>query len=175
MAVGDTWPWVPAVIALLLVAPAPAMADQVVFRFQDEGALLVGDPTGQAEVHTQQRVLGQDVDVGTHKAYTFAVEPADNRLEIDLTYDAGDVGIGGPCLKANDLDLYVEGPEGWSRAYPGCDAGEIRVVDDHVPPGEYTLQIEAERGSTVCVPDDPSPCTLPGVEYRLALTVWSIG
>lgn len=171
---GEWPPWVLAVIAAGLLAPAPALADEAALRFQDEDALLVGDPSGFAAVHTDQVVAGQEVDVGTYKEYSFPVDPPANRLEIDLAYDAGDVGVGGPCLKANDLDLFVEGP-GWSRSYPGCDGGGISILAHDVPTGPYTLRVEADQGSTVCIPDDPSSCALPGAEYRLTVTVWQLG
>lgn len=171
---GEWPPWVLAVIAAGLIAPASAMADEAALRFQDEDALLVGDPSGEAAVHTDHAILGQEVDAGTYKDYSFPVDPSANRLEVDLSYDTGDVGVGGPCLKANDLDLFVEGP-GWSRSYPGCDGGEITILDHHVPTGSYTVRVEADQGSTVCIPDDVSACTLPGVEYRLRITVWRLG
>lgn len=176
MNAGDELPRVPIALAvLLLVASVPAVADRSTVHIEDDDTLLLGDPTGQADVHVREQLLGQEVEAGTHKGYTFEVEPADNRLEIDLRYDPGQVTPMGPCLKANDLDMEVEGP-GFHRSYPGCDGGGVTVLANGVPTGTYTVRVDAERGSTVCVPDEVfSPCSSPGIEYSMEIRVWSLG
>jgi hypothetical protein len=176
MALWDGVSWLPVALAVgVLVASVPAIADRATVHIEDEEVLLVGDPTGQADVDVDQDVQGQQVQVGTAKEYAFPVNASANRLEIDLDYDPGELALAGPCLKVNDLDLYVEGP-GWSRSYPGCDDGAITLLDQDVPTGDYTVRVEADRGSTVCIPDDPSnPCSSPGIEYRLEIQVWSRG
>lgn len=176
MHAGETLPRAPIAVALLLlVTSVPAIADRSTVHIEDDDALFVGDPTGQADVRARDEVLGKEVEAGTFKEYIFPVEPVDNRLEIDLRYDPGVVTPFGPCLKANDLDLEVQGP-GFERSYPGCDGGDLTVLADGVPTGAYTVRVDADRGSTVCVPDDTSsPCSSAGVEYRMEIRVYSLG
>lgn len=172
--VGWRVPWISFALAVALVlTAAPALADEPSVRIEDRDALLVGDPIGVADLRLDQTPAGQG-DLGTYKEYTFAIDASQNRLEIDLRYDAGEIASTGPCLKLNDLDLYVEGP-GWQRAYPGCDGGSITVLADDVPAGNYTVRVEASQGSTVCLPVAFGACTEPGIAYRFELEAWDAG
>lgn len=170
---GSAWP--PIVLAVgLLAASAPTVADGVAVSVRDEDTLLVGDPSDELDARVDQRAAGQDVEAGTYKEYEVPVEPVTNRLAIDLRYDTGPIATTGPCLKANDLDLTVEGP-GFQRVYDGCDGGHLTVLADDVPTGEYTVRVDADQGSTVCVPGELSTsCSSPGVEYLLEVTVWDV-
>jgi len=170
MAVGAPKPWTHIALAGLLLAVAvPVAADRPTATIEDEDAVLVGDPTGLAAI-----TAGEDVEVGTQAVYQVPVEPADNRLEIDLTYDAGELTFAGPCLRANDLDLVVEGP-GWGRTYDGCDDGHISLIAEDIPTGEYTVRVEAEQGSTLCVPlGSPTGCSDDRVDYRIEIRVWEV-
>lgn len=168
MVVGEGCDRVPIALAvILLVTSIPAVADETTTHIQDEDELLVGDPTGEAGFRLD--VFSSAASAGTYKEYTFPIEHAENRLAIDLVYDVGAITPMGPCLKAHDLDLYGEGPS-WQRSYSGCDSGELSVVDEDVPVGDYTVRVEAEQGSTLCVPDPPSSCS-GAVEYYLEIHV----
>lgn len=173
MYLGPRSTWLPIVLAVAVATSLPAVADEVAESVRDDDVLLVGDPSGQADVHVEQSALGQDVDAGTAKTYDVPVEPPTNRLEIELRYDTGPIATTGPCLKANDLDLFVDGP-GFERVYNGCDTGHVTVLADDVPTGNYTVRVEAKQGSTACVPNEFSRCDSPGVEYRLDVTVWDV-
>ncbi|PSG96838.1 hypothetical protein BRD56_08650 [Thermoplasmatales archaeon SW_10_69_26] len=159
---------------VLVAASIPAVADRTTVNVQDEDALFVGDPSGVVDARVDQTLLGQDVDAGTFKAYEVPVEPASNRLEIDLRYNTGPVASTGPCPKANDLDLRIDGP-GFERVYDGCDDGHVTLLAPDVPTGNYTVTVEAEQGSTICLPFALAPgCDHPQIEYRLDLVVWQV-
>lgn len=168
--------WIPLVVSLsLLAASLPALGDRLRVHIQDEDALLVGEPTDTVDVHLDQTGDTPGSDAGTHKTYDFHVPVSHNRMEVELRYDPGVASPQGPCVPANDLDLYIDGPGNWERAYPGCDDGRISAVGNDVPPGDYTVRVDARQGATVCVPDDTAePCTAPGVEYAFELMVYDL-
>lgn len=175
VAVGAPRPWAAIAIALGLLATSfPALADQMTVHMHDEDAVLVGEPSDEVHARAQQDLPATSVGAGTFKEYRFTVDAADNRLDVDLSYDPGRFLAVGPCLKANDLDLFVEGP-GWKRSYPGCDGGELIVLAEHVPPGDYTVRIEADRGSTLCLDPGASGCAPGELHYELEIRVWDRG
>lgn len=159
----------------MVLSSVPALADDLTVHIRDRDALLVGEPTDTTDAHVDTKTPVAPVDVGTAKSYTFTIQSPNNRLEIDLEYDNGAGTPSGPCLRANDLDLYVDGPGDWQTNYPGCDSGKLTFLESAVPAGDYEVRVDADHGTTSCVPEEPSnPCTAPAVEYELLIQVWDL-
>lgn len=164
-------------VALLLATATPALADRQVAHERDEDAFLVGAP-GVDEEEVQQRTGGLaplGVAVSTQKAYPIDVRPEKNLLRVHLRYDAGNAVPGRSCLRINDLDLEIVGPNGVPIArYPGCDPGEITFRRFNVPTGPYSIEVTAEQGTTACLPQPDDPCTAGGIDYLIDIKVFAI-
>lgn len=174
MGKGLRWVSIALVVALVSVA-SPVLGDRLIVHERDENATLVADPTGSEDFRIEQTGPANLTPIGNYIEYEFQIEAPDNRLELDLVYDPGPVAIQGRCLYTTDLDLYIEGPEDWQRAYPGCDGGSITVFGSAIPVGNYTVRVEAEEGTTMCLPSPGDlSCTAPDVDYLFEVKAWDL-
>ncbi len=167
--------WSSVVALTLTVLAAPAGAHDVIEQ-HDEDVLFVGHPlAGSIGPQVDGDDGGQGLEVTSSIVYAFHVHDPAHQVDLEVVYDPGPVIHPAMCLRVTDLDLVLEGPDGVVRELDGCDQGRLEIHEQGLAPGDYTVTVYAEHGTTVCLPDldpDDVDCSTPRVRYTYDLRVW---